>query len=227
MRNSIISKCTKFNYFVAIAILIAGCTKENNHRFNESENTDENYKNIMTNVSYINNYNLKDMQSYTQETQQLIFSVLTPANQARLVKERIESAIKNETNTIRIEKLNQLNKLIDSNLYKPNRNSIAVESVIKYVESIFPLFGFENMKSIVTTWGGEGLDSISIKTSGMRSYGVTCKCSSDDDWCSGIGSCGNSKCDPQRWGCGTLWMSSCDGICTLGIPASGFQWNSF
>jgi hypothetical protein len=42
-----------------------------------------------------------------------------------------------------------------------------------------------------------------------------CSCSQGSDWCSISMECGQSACEFQDWGCGTMWIYGCDGDCSL------------
>lgn len=47
---------------------------------------------------------------------------------------------------------------------------------------------------------------------------TSCNCSKSDDWCpeiAGYGHCNNETCTATSWGCGTLWIQPCDGVCRL------------
>ena len=46
----------------------------------------------------------------------------------------------------------------------------------------------------------------------------SCNCNQSDDWCpqvGGSGRCKNETCSGSSWGCGTLWLDPCNGICRL------------
>ena len=50
--------------------------------------------------------------------------------------------------------------------------------------------------------------------------GGTCKCSTSSDWCDGfsgsdLGDCKSGGCTASSMGCGTGWVSDCDGLCKL------------
>jgi len=196
-------------------LLLSSCKKET-MPFKESENPDQNHKSVMMLSDDINNYTLSDIQAYTPETQQLVFAVLTAENKARLVKERIDFAIAQESDQSVIDHLNGLKQLVSAGLYAADRDPGIIEPVMTYIESIVTAVGYDKLKSIVTTWGGSG--TVDHTPSGMVGYAQDCKCSSGDDWCSGIGKCANPDCNKASWGCGTLFWAKCDGICTLGIP---------
>lgn len=198
---------------IACSILFTACKKEST-AFKESSNPDENRKNVMVNAKLINDYSITDMQTYTLETQRLIFAELTPENKARLVKERIDYAIQHATINSTITILNQLKSMISSSNYIENPDVSQILAIETYIEqNLVPLLGYETSRMLVTSWGNHGAQYIG----GGGSLGPNdCSCSKTSDWCSGIGKCSDATCEKGN-GCGTFFQYKCNGECSLGL----------
>ena len=70
-------------------------------------------------------------------------------------------------------------------------------------------------------------DSLDYTTNQLKDSGGGgtggCKCNTSDDWCDLVGDFGECRsilqsCKPTRWGCGTLWLDPCNGMCVLTGP---------
>lgn len=198
---------------VACSFLFTACKKEST-AFKESSNPDENRKNVMVNAKLINDYTIADMQTYTFETQRLIFSELTPENKARLVKERIDYAKQKATQNATITILNHLKSMISSSNYAENPDEMQISAIETYIEqNLVPLLGYETTRMLVTSWGNQGPQYIG----GSGGLGPNdCSCSKTSDWCSGIGKCSDAICEKGN-GCGTFFQYKCNGECSLGL----------
>ena len=204
---------------VAGALLFTACKKESK-AFKESANPDENYRNIMTQAKEINEYTLADMQTYTEETQRLIFQEMTPENKARIFKERIDYAINLETNTIKINMLNAAKGMLTPSIYSQALDSVSVANIEQYVESMIPVFGYDNTKNIVTTLGVTGSNLMAGGSPGggnSPAPNPKCNCNQKEDYCFGpaLVKCRAIICDGKVDGCGIWWKAPCNGKCGL------------
>ena len=193
---------------VACSLLFTACKKEST-AFKESSNPDENRKNIMIYAKEINEYTIEDMQTYTEESQLLIFQTLTPENKERIIKERIDFAIDLETDQTNINMLNTVKGMIDESLFSTGGNPTLRETLLNYTETMIPVLGYEKVMFISRTWGGSG----TTQTTGLS---TDCRCSYASSYCLPGASCVTYTCG-QKEGCGTWWQYTCDGTC---------QWNS-
>lgn len=67
------------------------------------------------------------------------------------------------------------------------------------------LFGADFGREVFATLGPLSLSA--------EALGVQCSCSVDSDWCNSGYECFTGGCDVTNFGCGTLWLYSCNGSC--------------
>jgi len=183
----------------------------------ESENRDENIKNMMVYASDIEEYTLAILQTYTIEMQRDLFKEMSPENKARIWRERIDYEIEHTTSTEeQLAALNSLKEHITPEFWSGGSTAFVTE----WTEANIVLMGYERMKGIVTTLGAER-PSGGGGGGGTTSPGLAkCNCNTSSDWCTGryatYGRCSTtvSECTGTDLGCGTLWLYSCMGTCT-------------
>lgn len=210
-----------------LSCLVLSCSKNAKVpavRFQESADVDENVRQVLSRVSDIDQYTLEDMRVYSASTQILIFQHLSPASRFRLVQERLTDAMDGEADHTKKEVIAGLLRLVTPAVYSPGGDSSTMASIDGYVESAIPLLGYDYVKALVTTWGGNDESSAFVfsgQTGGRATGGtfggggpIICNCSRESDWCIPGFTCSPQFCGLES-GCGTLWGHECDGMCHI------------
>ncbi|MGC4056929.1 MAG: hypothetical protein QM743_02265 [Chitinophagaceae bacterium] len=195
------SDTMRLSYYITLLLatvfscLVLSCSKNAKVpaiRFRESADADENVRQVLSRASGIEEYTLNDMRAYSASTQILIFQHLSPASKLRLVQERLTDAIDREADPTKKDVIAGLLRLVTPAVYGPGGDSSAMASIDGYVESAIPLLGYDYVKTLVTTWGGNNESSAFVfsgQTGGRATGGtfggdgpIICNCSRESDW---------------------------------------------
>jgi hypothetical protein len=164
-----------------------------------------------------NSYTLAELRSLDKDVQRIVFSDMDIHNRARIWRERISDEISNTTDPTKISQLNVLLDLASDANYEQACNQLEDDKNAPqlWVEQNMMLFGYDEMKRIVTTLDPQGLMPGMGGGGGQAS--VDCGCNRKDDWCISsedrqarcLGACDNTS----SWGCGSLWLKPCNSNC--------------
>lgn len=152
--------------------------------------------------------------------QKLIFSGLPDAFQAALWKDRLREGIECVHDKGQKAILTDLSDRLSPESYSDRKKNKAmiryIEKMAPKVEQVFPDFalfqkytqylGDDHCKSPVIQVGGGGLPDCTC-TSAYSGF-----LRGND--CGALMECLAGGCKPTFWGCGTLGLRSCDGLCT-------------
>lgn len=138
-------------------------------------------------------------------------------------KEKLEIWIKKLQELLSSGKLNPEQKIFIENLlamlteelFEPGSEAQAAFNSETIKQQGIELFGFDVAFAILGT-----LDPNEKKLQIFSGASAEdCGCSTESDWCSGDSKCSYLSCDGSLAGCGTLWLSSCNGLCQFPVVA--------
>ncbi len=77
------------------------------------------------------------------------------------------------------------------------------DEVVK--QNAIELFGVDEAFAIIASVGMPHLE--------LQRWYKDCVCSGRSDWCGSKSACGYGTCNGSSWGCGTILIRACDGLC--------------
>ena len=156
----------------------------------------------------------------SQGEQKQLFNLLPGAFQAALWQDRLNEGIGNVCDKGQAKILENLRDRLSPNSYSDEENNSDMLNYLdesaKYIVEVFPDFSVFQRYT-------QHLGDDPCKTEIVRQPGgllPTCTCSSSRSGqlrhndCGALIGCHAGNCTPTRWGCGILWLQSCDGLCT-------------
>ncbi len=170
--------------------------------------------------------NFKDIS--TQNEQKIAFSLLTNAERVILAKDHINFCISyfnlNNTQVFILEQIKlKLNSMINDTIPETNLDVLWMEEQINLH---FTSLDTEELTLIFSSMvcSVEDLDEwMAPGPVGGGGAGVDCNCSVASNYCTGITGGGGSwipcktktNCKDSSWGCGSLLLYACKGICSI------------
>ncbi len=159
--------------------------------------------------------------------QKLIFDRLPDAYQAALWQDRLNEGIEALRDKGQKAVLSDLRERLAPDSYSNARkNKAAVSYIDKMAPQVNKLFpDFTVFERYTQYLGDVSCEDAVIQQKGGRVL-PTCTCSSAQSGmlrsndCGALMECRAGGCAPTRWGCGFLWLQSCDGLCTGKIAKS-------
>ncbi len=189
-------------------ILVTGCTKQNSNALAEGDSLSEEVKSLET----------------SPDAQRLAFRLLSDEAKYTLWIKQIDWVIQSD-NLSDAQKniLSELKQFISPAIFQSPDDAVTARIKVKLGEwktKASELFNIAFLRCIVTEihthqYIYDLLATPIINPSVIQSKNVVaangCSCHINDDWCSTA--CQTTSCDKSNRGCGTFWLSSCDGKC--------------
>lgn len=201
-----------FKLSLLIVLTVLGCTKKNSDFQNKPE--------LLTEI--------KNME-FQPLAQRLSYNMLTKDEKKEIWSKQIGFVSSlSELNIEQSKKLNELKELvatIDFSNEFINRNHDLAVTLNDWKIDALKIFGKSLLKQIVAeVHTNDYLLQIvklytknkDISTQRPPSPGGNCTCNINSDWCSTA--CWPTSCKRSEIGCGTLFLSPCDGKCAVGPP---------
>ncbi len=206
-----------------IIILISGCGKDiTNETFSCDKSTNQ-WAN--DNYSTLSKMNRNDLIKLKGENQIAAFRTLSPEVKSETVKQKMAEIL-----LLKWDKKEYTHLLLLSDNIKPEwyeANTIDNKFYKMALQSWIKDWTFYCKDSL--GWTRDLVFSIGCRfDSPISSNGYLletqivdgppadtkkgCKCSTDDDWCSGLNRCNTGNC-VETSGCGLFWVYNCDGTC--------------
>jgi len=208
-----------FLFFLCFSLFIS-CKKANNTTFQKvNEDAIMTVMQLKTNSQIKNAYTLlnsnEKLELWNRHFEYFI-------NSKDLTEEQISFITSFKTNWLKkdvFEKTSKTFKKFNQELPNIKYNSLVLFGVSDTYTLLFDLTAFKNkyLKQKIIGEQNRNTEKDAHNQNGQSGvFGPSndCKCSKTDPYCS-VGDCIDNGCNQSSFGCGTLWLFACNGVCVF------------
>ena len=188
---------------------------------------------VKTNVNLVEQMSRTQIIKYNEDTQKAIYRAFKPNQRFKLWEDKLNEVSELNWTQEEEEHIFKLKKEMKEDWFsddiKLNSNkSLMIEMFLKsWISDGMEKFGWSKnligsmiSKTEPLTDTKGTLLYFNENQTNIVPFGlvVSCNCNKSDDWCpevGGFGHCNDETCATNSNGCGTLWLSSCNGKCRL------------
>ncbi|MCK9271030.1 MAG: bacteriocin fulvocin C-related protein [Bacteroidales bacterium] len=222
-------------------IALSGCKKDSEVKTYSCNSEVDSW--VKSNLSKIKSMERLDILNYPSIYQKGIFRASTPEKRLIFWQEKLDEVLSLEWFEYERLHILMLKSEIGINWFDESLSPNAKEDKIIFM-SEWLKFGMEELrwsKALIHSMlvvletnksdNGFLMESVRIQTDKnfkVDPYYGDCECGQSDDWCDIPGTGGDlayckedNDCSASSLGCGTLWLSPCDGMCELGMANPG------
>lgn len=206
-------------------IFLVGCKKSESYSCDPEINTW-----VKEHKSEIQKMDRSQLLNRSLAYQRAIFVALSPEKKQEMWVSKMDDVLRMQWTEQELEHLMTLKSYLNLDIFSSDAEfQKALPAINKWRETAASSLGWSNatIASLIAS-----LETPVRNVSGVLSSQVInvvdadppapkpdCKCNKDDDYCNGLAGpngplrCGTASCKESTSGCGTLWLSACNGTC--------------